>query len=173
MLRTVCFNNCFYSASAHVCGYISLPNAMMLSVYIIHLYLCFVGKKFKKYHSTSLLYIDESHVYESWHCCKAACFRDNRCVGFYYRRGICLMSHTSEIIHIQQRDVGNANMISTASESVIVYIILAWSQHQVNIWPYFAFNVRNLSYVTLYILQACREESTGFLLLITLNRLQN
>ena len=33
------------------------------------------------------------------------------------------MSHTSEIVHIQQRDVGNANMISTASESVIVYNI--------------------------------------------------
>ena len=33
------------------------------------------------------------------------------------------MSHTLEIVYIQQQDVGNANMISTASKSVIVYNI--------------------------------------------------
>ena len=88
-----------------------------------HLYVCVVGKNFKKYQGTSLLYIDERQVYESRLCCKAACLRDDRCVGFYYRSGICFMSHTSEIVHIQQRDIGKSIMKSTAFESVIVYNI--------------------------------------------------
>lgn len=88
-----------------------------------HLYVCVVGKNFKKYQGTSLYYIDVRRVYESRLCCKAACFRDDRCIGFYYRRGNCLMSHTPEIKHIQQRDIGNAIMKSTVFDSVIVYNI--------------------------------------------------